>query len=383
VVILRLSLHGWRGAPEGPAVAGDTLAICGHLRPGALLLKALWPEGLERSIEGRYLKAVWPGEAKLLADLEQFRRTGNIPAPSEDFFASRSQQRKRRRLHQLVFGLPEEGRLSSFLFRLGYHGAVLAILVLLYWLLPPFPGKLALLLSGASFSLFALSYVLRSEIKRIWSFHKLMNAGLRKAFAETLQFPEANLAEAGVLDDPNVVKYSREVEALGAKHVADVRLDPGPSGIFYNRIYALAAERIYLLLNLMTATKSLCLFPAKPIYLIATYLADGRAVTIGEGGGFRKQLKPNVYIRRFPGIYDPATLLAKHRAFLAELRNQGQTLAPFPGLRELLERMSREHAETRELYERYGYYSWSAAVRQSFRLVRREYLEPRDRRAAD
>jgi hypothetical protein len=133
----------------------------------------------------------------------------------------------------------------------------------------------------------------------------------------------------------------------------------------------------------MTATKSLCLFPAKPIYLIATYLADGRAVTIGEGGGFRKQLKPNVYIRRFPGIYDPATLLAKHRAFLAELRNQGQTLAPFPGLRELLERMSREHAETRELYERYGYYSWAAAFRQSFRLVRREYLEPRDRRAAD
>lgn len=231
----------------------------------------------------------------------------------------------------------------------------------------------------ASFSLFALSFTLRWEIKRVWALHKQINAGLRRAFTQTLQFAVVNLAEEGVLDDPNVVKYSREVEAQGTNHVAGVRLDTGTSGIWYNRIFALPPERIYVFLNLMTATRNFWLFPAKPIYLIVTYLIDGRVETIGEGGGFRKQLKNNVFIRRFPGVYDPAILLAKHRKFLTELQNQGYALAPFPNLHECLDRMSQEHAETRKLYERHGYYPWSAALRQSYGLVRSEYLEPNAR----
>jgi hypothetical protein len=383
VALLRLSLHDWPAAPVGPAERGGTLVICGHLRRDGLLLKALWPEGLERGIEGLYRNAAWPQEAKLLRDLDEYRRTSNIAPPPKDLFASRSQERRRTRAVRLVVRLPEQGRLPSFLLRVGYHLAVLSLFGLFYWMLQPlFPLNLAICLTGGAFSLFALGYVLRSEIKRVWTLHKLVNAGLRKAFAQPLQLPEVNLAEEGALDDPNIVKYSREVEAQGASHMADVRLDPGPSGTFYNRIFALPAERIYLLLNVMTAVPNVRLFPAKPLYLLVTYLSDGRVVTIGEGGGFRKRLKKDVFIRHFPETYDPGTLLAKHRKFLAEVCAQGHTLAPFPGLREFLERMSQEHTETRELYERHGYYPWSAAIRQSFGLVRREYLEPSGARPA-
>jgi hypothetical protein len=379
VALLRLSVHDWPAAPVGPAARGGTLVICGHLRREGFLLKALWPEGLEQGIEGLFRKAVWPEEPYVLGALDKFRRIGDIAAPPEDFFTSRSQQRHRLRIDRLIFRLPEQGRLSSFLFRLSFHVTFLCLLAVLYWQLPPFPLKRSLFLLSSSFSLFALSFTLRWQIKTVWALHKQINAGLRKAFSQTLRFPVVNLAEEGVLDDPNVVKYSREVEAQSASHVADVRLDPGPSGVWYNRIFALPAERIYILLNLMTATANFWLFPVKPIYLIITYLSEGRVVTIGEGGGFRKQLQKNIFVRRFPDTYDPAILLAKHRKFLAELRDQGHTLAPFPSLREFLDRMSREHAETRELYERHGYYPWSAAIRQSFRLVRREYLEPHAR----
>jgi hypothetical protein len=376
VAILRLSLHDWPATPEGPAVMGGTLVICGHLRPDGFLLKALWPEGLERGLEGLYRKTVWSEEESLLRKLDEFCQTGKIPKPAESFFATRSQQRGRLRVARLVIRMPEDRRLPSFLFRLGFHVSILSFLAVIHWLLPPFPAKPALFLASGALSIYALSYILSSEIKCVWALHGRTNAGLRKAFSQTLQFSEANLAQEGVLDDPNVMKYSREVEALGGRHVADVRLIPGPSGTFYNRIYAFPAERIHLFLNLMTATETFQLFPAKPIYLLVTYLSDGRAVTIGEGGGFRKPLKKDVFIRRLPDIHDPAILLARHRKFLAELCAQGHSLAHFPDLSQLLERMSREHAETRELYEKHGYYPWSAAIRQSFGLVRREFLEP-------
>jgi len=202
--------------------------------------------------------------------------------------------------------------------------------VLLYCLLPPFPGRLALCLVWGSFSLFALCYVLRSEAKSVWSLYMRMNAQLRRVYAQPLAFPEVNLAEEGVLDDPNVIKYSRELEALGCRHVIDVRLDPGPSGVFHNRIFALPAERIYVLLNVMTATASFRLFPAKAVYLLVTYLADGRVVTIAEGSGFRKRLKADVFARCCPGIHDSETLLAKHRRFLAELCEGGTHAGPLP-----------------------------------------------------
>jgi len=248
--------------------------------------------------------------------------------------------------------------------------------VLTYCVTPAFAGKLTVLVAGSAASLVALSYILSTEIIRVAAFHRRMNLSLRKAFADTVQFVEVDLAKQGILTDTNVVKYGRELEAAGCRHLADVRREPPGDSVIYNRIYALPAECTFVIINFMVRTANLVLFPARGFYLLSTHLKDGRAISITEGGGYRKKLRADVFMRCFPGIHDPQTLLDKHRRFVKQKLDEGHTLAPLMDVRELLEKMSREHEETRQLYERHGYYSWSAAFRQSFGLVRREFLEP-------
>jgi hypothetical protein len=376
VLTLQLDIHYWRGRPEGTPKAGGGLVLCGLVRDGGFLLKAAWPVGLEPGIESLYGKTVWSGEKLLLQSLEQFRQTGSIPPPGEDFFASLAKQRTQNRVARLLIHLPEKRRLPHFLLRVSYHLTFLCFLVLTYFVTPPFVGKLTVLVAGSAASLMALSYILSTEIKRIAAFHRRMNASLRKAFADTVQFVEVDLAKQGILTDTNVVKYGRELEAAGCRHLADVRRERSPDdSAIFNRIYALPAESTFVIINFMVRTANLALFPAKGFYLVSTYFKDGRAVSFTEGGGYRKKLRADVFSRCFPGIHDPDTLLEKHRRFVKQKLDEGHTLAPFMDVRELLERMSREHEQTRQLYEQHGYYSWGAAFRQSFGLVRREYLE--------
>jgi len=376
VVILQLSVHDWPGLPDGPAKAGGSIVICGQLRRDGFLLKALWPAGFDKQVESLYLKTAWPEEEKLLESLREFRQTGTIPAPAAHYFESRGKQRYEAGFLKLIAHLPEQGRLSSFLSRAGFHLACLTLVVCLFVLLRPTLFRRTLILAGIFF-LFALGYVLFTELKRILAYHQRMNAQLKMAFSQTLEYKEVDFAQAGVADDPNLVKYSRQLEALDCRHVANLQRVGQSSSTSYTRIYALPADRIYFLLSMMTATSQFRFFPAKAIFFLVAYIADGRVVTVAEGGGFRKPLKANVFMRRFPEIDDPATLTDKHRQFLNELRSQGHTLARFPDLRELLSLMSKEQEETRQLYERYGYWPWSAAIRQNFQLVRREYLEPK------
>jgi hypothetical protein len=375
VLTLRLNVHYWRDQPQGAAVAGGGLVLCGLLRDDGFLLKALWPVGLERGIEGLFAKAAWSDEKLLLKQLQDFRQTGSIPSPSEMFFATRKQQQSRNRIARWLIHLPEHRRLPSFLVRFGYHSALLCLMVLIYFGLPPFFGKLALCLAGGASSLIALSYILSTEIKRVAAYHRRMNASLRKAFAQTIQFVEVDLARTGILTDTNVIKYGRELEEAGCRHLADVRREPPGDSVIDNRIYALPAERTFVIINFMVRTAKLVLFPAKGFYHLSTYFADGRAVSVTEGGGYRKKLRADIFTRCFPGSHDPQTLLEKHRRFVKEKLDEGHTLAPFMDVRQLLEQMSREHEQTRQLYEKHGYYSWAAAFRQSFGLVRREYLE--------
>src|SRR5260370_28760167 len=137
-------------------------------------------------------------------------------------------------------------------------------MVLVYFDLPPFFGKLTMCLVGSASSLVALGYLLRTEVKRVREFYRRMKPVLKKVYSMPLRFTEVDLAEAGVLADTNLVKYSRELEAAGCTHLADVRRELPTST--YNRIFALPAERTFVIFNLMTRTPEFGLFPAKGFY---------------------------------------------------------------------------------------------------------------------
>lgn len=384
VLFLELSVHDWPELPEGPAAAGGTLVLCGELRNGALLLKAAWPYGLEPGVEELYKLTVWPDEAAFLHALDVFRR-GGVEPPPRNYFELRRTQRQAHWLARTLIHLPgkgsrKEGRLQSVLARVIGHAVFLTAFATLALYLPIAnklrAGLLLACLPIVTFSLGALLYVVWSEAKRVCSLYRRMTAGLKRVYTVDHQYQPVDMADYGLNLDANARKYTRELEILGCKHLGDVRMEPGPTGTWVNRIFVLPNERIYVYLNLMTSTENFQKFPAFANFLIITYLNEGRVVTIGEGGGFRKSLLPKIFCRRFPDMQDPATLIAKHRKLLAEVCAQGHALAPPVDLHGFLERSRRDHEEVRPLMEKYGYYSWPAAFRQSFGLVRKEFLEP-------
>jgi hypothetical protein len=128
-------------------------------------------------------------------------------------------------------------------------------------------------------------------------------------------------------------------------------------------------------LLLLYGTKNgFVMFPARATLLVTTYFEGGeRLVSSNSGMGYRKKLDARVTMRSYDDAEDPATLLARHRRDLQRLLAGGRRLAPLLGPDELLRRTEHDHEETRHLLDRYGYWRWGDALRQTFGLIRREY----------
>ena len=183
-----------------------------------------------------------------------------------------------------------------------------------------------------------------------------------------------DLAKLDLEDDPNIRKYTEELEHVGCRQLGDFRMLPGPTGMSYVRIFALAETGAFVLLNLMFATEKLEKFPARPSFLLVTYFDDMRLVSLNEGGSYRKSTAAHVRTSLFPGVSDPATLIEGHRSIVTEEMYQGHVVTPAFGVAGLVKRLSREHEEVSAALRKRGYYSWPAAIRQNFKLVRQELL---------
>ncbi len=374
IAFLRLSTHDWPGQPEGPAHAGRTLVLCGLLKEEGYLLKALWPADLEHSPERLYEMTVWPQEEIVLQALEEYQQTKKVPLGPDELFSSRLAQKQSTFLAGLIVFLHRgERRLPWFLTRVIFHSAALALIAGLYFLLPPFNRKTKLFVALALLFGTALGYVLTREAKRVRSLYRNMWAAMKKIYTQAISFEAVDLAELGLKDDPNNVKYTAELEALGCRHLADVRHVPGPSGTIYNRLFVLPADHTYVFLNLMVSTRNFQRYPAYAFFFICTYFEDLRLVTVHETG-FRKPILRHVQTRVYPGVHDPALLLAAHRKRVEEQRREGHVLSPLMTAPVLFARMAKDHEESSAAHRKHGYYSWAAAIRQNFKLTRRELL---------
>jgi hypothetical protein len=375
--MLRLSLHDWRDEPQGPPLAGGTLVVCGQLDGGSLRLKGIWSAGLAEGLEALYEKAAWHEEDWLLAALDDYHRTGRRPVfPETADFAPRPIQRGRHWALSRFIRFPTRNKLGAFLDRVAFFGVpLLGAVALLVWVLSwpwPEPWLLGALTALVVIPFLGLLHVVSKEFRRVANYHRRMTAALTRVYSQRLGFAEVDLAPLGLSDDPTVRKYTAELEALGCRHYLDVRTDPRPEGTTYIRLFALPAESTYVHLLLLFATKQFRLFPAKPTMVATTYLEEGRLTSINGGGGHRKQRNPRVIGRHFEDK-DPATFVAKHCRVLRQLRDEGHRPVFFPGPQALLQRLTDDHEEARRFGERYGFYSWGAAFRQAFDLVRPEY----------
>ena len=381
-LMLRLSLHDWRASPDGPPLAGGTLVICGQLTQGKLRLKGLWPAGLVAEHERLYEKAAWPEEETLLRALDGSDAT---PPPSAVALAALGRQGSQRWQHWVLtrlFRLPGQKKLPAFLGRVGFFaGLLLVALAALFVLLGIGPRvhlfvvEVTASAALAGLSLWGLAYVVWRQAREVVAHYVNMRAALRRVYARTVRFIPVDLAAVGAWPDPHAAKYAAEVEALGGRHYLDVTHDPPPSGTSYTRLFALPDEPTYVSLLLLYGTSNgFVLFPAKATLLLTTYFDSGeRLVSSNSGMGFRKKLDPRVTMRTYEDAEDPAALFARHRRELQRLLGDGRRVEPLMGPEALLRRMEREHEESRQLLERYGYWGWGDALRQTFGLVRPEY----------
>jgi len=215
------------------------------------------------------------------------------------------------------------------------------------------------------------------KVRHIYRFYAKMKANLRKAYSHFISLTEVDLEKEGVAENSALRKYSGDLEAAGARRLIDVRVDPPTSSLAYIRIFQLPEDRSYFFLNIMLATEHFHFFPAHAVFVINTYFADGSrlASTDSMGGGYRKKRKANVIVRCFPGADGPNELIEQHRKVLKSLLDGGRRLAPLLTAQGVIDNQIRELKESSELAKAEGYYTWGAAVRQSFGLVRREYLQ--------
>lgn len=372
----RLAAQGRSGART--PVRGNTLGLFGVIERGRFWLKALFPLDDETPSEEKLIRYnAWQHEAALLGIAYDLRTTGQMPgAPSwaSTVFSPPAAASLNRLLSWYL--VPKDHKLGGFLLRAGIGAAAAA-------------SGAGLIASGAAASstlglgiglpvaaagLLGLGYTGRRGIHRVTRFHRRMGEARRRIYSRSVDYPEVDLSrEPGALEDPSVRKFSRDIEALGGVHFRDITIEPPLESRSVIRLYLLPEDRTVLTLMLMRGTGTLRLFPARPICMARTYLADGWRVYSTNGiSGYARPLPLPVIGRRFPEAAHPSDLVARHREVLRGLASQGRAAAPLEPER-VVERMVEEHRETGALLAKRGYYGWDDAFCQAFEITRPEY----------
>jgi hypothetical protein len=378
-LMVRLTISADRDQTRGHPAKSAGLVLVGQLHEERLQLKAVWPGSLNTEpFDPFYRMAAWPQEQEFLQALDTFQRTSKAVPVSSGVFVSRSQERTAYWYIRLLFDVPGEKRkVLTFLCRIGFFAALTLLAgVWLYFVFGIMLLRVAPVLLGL-LGLAGLGFNLWWKARMVHQYHSRMKAALRKLYSHSVSYPAVDLAELGVADNPAVLKYSAELEAADARHLIDVRVDPPTNSLAYIRIFQIPDIHSYVFLNIMLATKNIQFFPAHPFLMVMTYFADESRLTStnATAAGFRKQRRPNVVMRRFPDAQNPGDLIDRHRQVLKRLLDDGRVLAPLMSAQGLLDTQVKLHDETCALAKQQGYYTWGAALRHAFGIVRPEYVE--------
>jgi hypothetical protein len=104
-----------------------------------------------------------------------------------------------------------------------------------------------------------------------------------------------------------------------------------------------------------------------------TYFADGtRVLLTNERGGYSRT-RDRQAIQRFFSEASLSELIELRRPIVQRLIAEGKELAPLMTADVLIARMEADHLRIGDFARKAGYFTWGAAVLQSFQLTRREY----------
>jgi hypothetical protein len=374
---LRFTAGQWRGMSDDRPLAEGTLVLWTELRGGVPRLRATWPGDLSGNGETPFHFTRWAGELRFWEAVAEFRETGEAPPCRERLFITPARQRLRRAARWLQVDVGEQRTLGAFLVRVATFGTIAAASLTAVCVIRTIP----VVVVAAPLGLIALRLFLRTLIKKAMNvvhLHQNMKARLREVYSQPLRYLPVNLAEAGPWPEVSAAKFTREAEHLGFVHWRDIHRDASrdkvAGGVSFHRVFALPSERTYLFLSLMHSTKSLRQFPVKSWFMSMTYFADGtRLLLTNEHGGYSRTRDRTAIQRFFPEADDVAELIELRRPVVQRLIAEGRELAPLMTADELIARMEADHLRIGEFARRAGYFTWGAAVLQSFQLTRREF----------
>jgi hypothetical protein len=376
-LMLRFTAGQWRGTPDDRPHAEGTLVLWTELRGGVPRLRGTWPGDLSGNGETPFQYSPWAGESGFWEDVGRFRETDEAPPCRERLFITPARQRLRRAARWLQVDVGEQRTLGAFLVRAVTFGIIAAASLTAVCIIRTVP----VILLTAPLGLVSLRLFLQTLIKKamnVVNLHHNMKTRLREVYSQPLHYVPVNLAEAGPWPEVSAAKYTREAEHLGFVHWRDIHRDASrdkvAGGSSFYRLFALPSQRTYLFLSLMHSTRLHRQFPVKAWFMSFTYFGDGtRLLLTNEHGGYSRTRDRLAIQRFFPEAGDVAELIELRRPIVQRLIAEGKELAPIMTAGELIARLEADHLRIAEFARRAGYFTWGAAVLQSFQLTRREF----------
>jgi len=393
-LVLRIRVCDSAPSAGHPPKTTQTLALGGTPDQGKFLLKASWHLGNLPIAEHIGRSAPWEHEAALLRAVDAFLSTfSRHPAASPGSpqfdaaitdaqlaawhvagaigptFLSRPKEHLSDFIARYIAEFPDDHSPVAFVRR-----CVIPLLLLLtggyFWLnLPAGVSFRPFLTALAALGIYLLGRVFYLKGKRIISFHRAMNRGLRDLYAHDISVDKIPL-EPAFESNPTCRKYSAEIQAIGAKHCYDFRITAKSKHQSAQRLFYLPDQNAYVTLSIMTRTGSFDQWPALIIWHISTPFEDGTRLATTNTAGYKKQRMPKSLGRAHSGIDDPAELLALHTAHVRRLIEKGnvpKVVDPddYPAM------VRSEYEEARTFYARRVIYTWSDALHQAFEIVRK------------
>ena len=383
-VRLRWSVRGLMSGFDGMSGEGEsTFVLCGMPANGAMLLKAMWHHGKDPSLARVYRHVAWDEQDKLLEVFDGYlAHRARVPAEAaatlaSNHFGERSKflfmaARDERKVMWLIrhrVELPDDRSPLRMLRRMALPLVAGAILAAMPSMLADTPLLVVIFLyAAAAYMLYAVSRIVWQKADRVISYRRAMRRGLGKLYSEPIEPIAADLSQDHT---PTLLKYSAEMESLGAKRICDSTLKRAGIVIGSNQRYFHLGDT-EIALGLLRQTESLMNFPPQPIFFLNTRFTDGRRHFTTNSPIYRKRTRLEVSGRCLVDG-SVAEVWALHRQEVDQLIAQGAIpIAPPATMEQVFERMRLDHEESRAMWQKRPY-SWGDAFHDAFKIVRREY----------
>jgi len=384
-LLFRMTFRGLvKNSRKHPERAATTLVLCGAPADGALLLKAVWQEGLDRGMVITHRFAAWEYETRLLGAFDLYleqsvlgprdaaakQAYGYFSGKCRKLFLSQGDERRVMRLVRRQAEMMDERGPAAFVRRLGVPLLASAGLSTLTVICAAECPALTLPCGvGALWMFLRASRIAWMKFERIYSFRRRMRRSLATLYSAPTEYSPIDLSRD---ENPALVKYTAELEDLGARHICDLQYKSarriGDGGRYY-----ILGDALVVMSHLRKTEKYL-FFPARPVLIISTEFRDGRRHYTVNQPDYRKSSRPEFSRRCVLNAGGAAEVLAAHRRHVDKLVAAGASPTAPPlteaAVIELLRQRNQEARESRKASR----YSWGDAIHEAFKVCRREHL---------